>query len=404
MINYPDLILKELRKGSIKDPARLELYNEQSARLSWPSKSDFSFLESSSSSPKDWVAQSKFRILETSKKLATKAVLENKDRTLLELPLDWLQTLLVEGSLLSTKDAMKLSDLAGVSFEVAKSDALGPKDPTLEVKQEEVAAAVLALEEIENSEEPIQMSLPQRAEIVKVEMQDLLRKDQSGLGNVFRIYETGITSPTEICEAGGAASGGSASNQVSRIKALLSGHVPNIRETKKRLISSIPHIITSNPKASPELRSYLFDLHTHTKELQAAATPAVTKKTNPIKAERVNTFTTRKESSPVGKANTLEIYSLPLPEGIEVGAETALWLKLGRLDANETLGLPGELQLLRSYSHKSLTLLELDGEFRRIMTRAEVPVSDSLPIEQGWYRTTLGNLDRIISVLGGVFA
>ena len=234
------------------------------------------------------------------------------------------------------------------------------------------------------------------------EIQRALRINEGNLGVVFRLIESGLTSPSEIVAEGGIANTGHASNLIRYIKSILQGNIPASPTRSEAAGRTIGGLIRAF-EFSPETRLYLQDLRS---ELDEYAN----------NASAIQSENSEREKQSETLANIAEqtggVYVYSFPAYIRTPAKTdpdRYWLKVGMTDrivemriADQTrsTAMPEDPLILRVYQSSSISNAELEKKLHRILESAGHSRTEARHGGKEWYATNLEFLDEIAETLG----
>ena len=229
-----------------------------------------------------------------------------------------------------------------------------------------------------------------------------LRNNEGNLGVVFRLIESGFTSPSEMVTEGGIANTGHASNLIRYIRAILEASIPASPSRSEAAGRTIGGLIRAF-EFSAESRLYLQDLRS---ELDERATNA--------SAVQLENAELEKRSETLAKvaeqAGGVYVYSFPAY--IKTPAKTdpdRYWLKVGTTerivemriaDQTRSTAMPEDPLILRVYRSENVSNSELEKKFHRILQSAGHNRTESKHGGKEWYATNLDFLDEIAEMLG----
>lgn len=234
------------------------------------------------------------------------------------------------------------------------------------------------------------------------EIQRALRINEGNLGVVFRLFESGLTSPSEMVAEGGIANAGHASNLIRYIKSILQGNIPASPTRSEAAGRTIGGLIRAF-EFSSETRLYLQDLRS---ELDEHATNASAVQLENAQLEKQSeTLATVAEQSG-------GVYVYSFPAYIKTPAKTdpdRYWLKVGTTerivgmriaDQTRSTAMPEDPLILRVYRSENVSNSELEKKFHRILQSAGHNRTESKHGGKEWYATNLDFLDEIAETLG----
>ena len=234
------------------------------------------------------------------------------------------------------------------------------------------------------------------------EIQRALRDNDGNLGVVFRLIESGRTSPSEMVTEGGLANSGHASNLIRYIKTILEGEIPTSPSRSEAAGRTIGGLIRTF-EFSAESRLYLQDLRT---ELDEYATNASALQIENAQLEKQS----EKLATVAEQTGGVYVYSFPVY--IKTPAKTdpdRYWLKVGMTerivemriaDQTRSTAMPEDPLILRVYRSASLSNSDLERKFHRILQSAGHNRTEAKHGGKEWYATNIEFIDEIAETLG----
>jgi hypothetical protein len=238
---------------------------------------------------------------------------------------------------------------------------------------------------------------------IRVEIEELLRRDERKIGSVFRGLESGVTSPRELVELGASVNTGAVSNLKAAVKALLEGAIPTSATRARQAAWAIGDFLEEDT-LTPPTRAYLEDLRSRLRE-KAASRQALQQDVQGLDtADRE--LNIRVEGTPGVYVYSFRHY-LQHPNDLETGQ---CWLKVGSTtqgtwkrvtDQSRLISMPEDPKLLRIYHSSSMTPAEIEDRFHRVLDAAGHERSSARHVKAGveWFSTTLELLDTLAEIL-----
>jgi Meiotically up-regulated gene 113 len=247
------------------------------------------------------------------------------------------------------------------------------------------------------------MSAP--GEAVRVEIEDLIRQDDSLLGEIFNAQESGITDAKELVAKGFGANTGVVSNYRTVIALITSGALPASTELAKRGYRAIDRLRKNTTEISSETSAYLDKLYLALTEIS---------RDEKIAAEETGKLIESSASLAIKAGeikNAIYVYSFPtyLHYGV-VGNEELKWVKVGStqgavwrriVEQNRQTSMPEDPVLLRVYFNESIDMLAVEKRLHRSLEiqRNERSTATTTKAGKEWFATTLESLDDLADLL-----
>lgn len=223
---------------------------------------------------------------------------------------------------------------------------------------------------------------------------EILRADDTRLGDVYRLGEAG-KSATEIADELGVGTSGFVSNYKTMIAAMLDGTLPVSTSVSAQIASRLRNWL-KDPSFEPETRAYLEDLHT-----------SLLTRADDVAAKTIEDERAKQQTKDVEEQNVPGIYVYTLPHYLrypfDPGSGRTL-LKVGRSErdtfqrvAGQTriTALPEDPVLLRVYPTELGQSAGVEANFHSWLDDANHDRSRSRRGGTEWFLTSLRFLDRI---------
>ena len=239
------------------------------------------------------------------------------------------------------------------------------------------------------------------SEQIVEEISQALRSNEGNLGIAFRLFESGITSPTEVANQGGIANSGYSGNLIRSIRSILDGDIPRSPSIAAATGRTIGGLIRVN-KFTPDAKLYLQDLRSELDEYAY----------NSDAIEVENSLLGSESDSLINEVETVGgVYVYTFPTYLRVPAKLdpeRFWLKIGMTervvdmriaDQTRSTAMPEDPFVLRVYRSDQLTNTELEKMFHKMLQAAGHYRTEARHGGKEWYATNLEFLDQIAETL-----